>query len=124
MNDGAAPVVGEFVTETFDYDARRAVTIYVPTKPPQAIAYAGDGQLISQWGLDLEAVGMPPTVIVGVHRTDDLRCGLLRLPGWRLSAARPDAESDSTQLFRRGHLGTVLPGERDSLGACAASRRS
>lgn len=33
MNDGAAPVVGEFVTETFDYDARRAVTIYVPTKP-------------------------------------------------------------------------------------------
>jgi len=71
MDDGAARSIGEFVTETFDYDGGRAVTVYVPTEPAEAIVYAGDGQLISQWGPDLEAMDLPPTMIVGVHRTDD-----------------------------------------------------
>ena len=71
MDDSTAQVTGDFVTETFDYDGGRAVTVYVPAEPPAAIVYAGDGQLISQWGVDLEAAGLPPTMIVGVHRTDD-----------------------------------------------------
>jgi hypothetical protein len=33
--------------------------------------FAGDGQLISQWGGFLEAAGVPSTMIVGVHRTAD-----------------------------------------------------
>jgi enterochelin esterase-like enzyme len=32
--------------------------------------FAGDGQLISQWGGYLEASDTAPTMIVGVHRTD------------------------------------------------------
>ena len=40
-------VSGEFVTETFDYDGGRQVTLYVPPDPPEAIAFAGDGQRIS-----------------------------------------------------------------------------
>lgn len=71
MADRAGQAAGEIVTETFDYDGGRAVTVYVPSAPPEAIVYAGDGQLITQWGADLETADLPPTMIVGVHRTDD-----------------------------------------------------
>jgi enterochelin esterase-like enzyme len=59
------------VTETFDYDGGRQVTVYVPPGSPQAIVFGGDGQLISSWGQSLEAANAPPTMIVGVHRTSD-----------------------------------------------------
>ena len=62
---------GDFVSETFDYDAGRRVTVYVPPHPPEAIVFAGDGQMISQWGVLLENTDLPPTMIVGVHRVDD-----------------------------------------------------
>ncbi len=67
----ADPIAGDLVTETFDYDGGRQVTVYVPPDPPEAVVFAGDGQLISQWGGYLEAADVPPTMIVGVHRTDD-----------------------------------------------------
>ncbi|AKU17334.1 alpha/beta hydrolase [Luteipulveratus mongoliensis] len=57
------------VTETFPYDGGRDVTVYVPSAPPEAVVFAGDGQLISRWGADLEAAGAPPTMVVGAHRT-------------------------------------------------------
>ncbi len=47
-------VSGEFVTETFEYDGGRQVTVYVPPGPPEAIVFAGDGQRISKWGRLLE----------------------------------------------------------------------
>src|SRR5215471_2829836 len=65
------PAAGEVVTETFDYDGGRQVTVYVPADPPEAVVFAGDGQLISQWGGLLEAAHMPSTMIVGVHRLAD-----------------------------------------------------
>lgn len=64
-------IAGEIVTETFDYDDGRQVTVYVPPNPPEAIVFAGDGQLIAQWGKALEAVDLPPTMIVGAHRVAD-----------------------------------------------------
>jgi enterochelin esterase-like enzyme len=67
----ADPIAGELVTEKFDYDGGRQVTVYVPPDPPEAIVFAGDGQLISQWGGYLEAADVPPTMIVGAYRTDD-----------------------------------------------------
>lgn len=67
----AEPIAGQLVTHTFDYDGGRQVTVYVPADPPEAIVFAGDGQLISQWGGYLEAADLPPTLIVGAHRTDD-----------------------------------------------------
>jgi enterochelin esterase-like enzyme len=67
----AVPIAGSLVTETFAYDGGRPVTVYVPPEPPQAIVYAGDGQPIAHWGQHLEAADLPPTMIVGVHRTDD-----------------------------------------------------
>ncbi|WP_028925625.1 alpha/beta hydrolase [Pseudonocardia acaciae] len=64
-------ITGEYVTETLDYDGGRQVTAYVPSVPPEAVVFAGDGQLISQWGATLEGVDVPPTMIVGTHRPDD-----------------------------------------------------
>jgi enterochelin esterase-like enzyme len=65
------PVSGEFVTETFEYDGGRQVTVYIPPDPPEAVVFAGDGQLISRWGEVLETADVPSTMIVGVHRSAD-----------------------------------------------------
>jgi enterochelin esterase-like enzyme len=67
----ADQIAGELVTEIFEYDGGRQVTVYVPKDPPEAIVFAGDGQLISQWGGYLEAADLPPTMVVGAYRTDD-----------------------------------------------------
>jgi enterochelin esterase-like enzyme len=67
----AGAVSGEFVTETLEYDNGRQVTVYVPPDPPEAVVFAGDGQLISQWGAVLEAADVPSTMIVGVHGLAD-----------------------------------------------------
>lgn len=45
--------------------------MYVPPDPPEAVVYAGDGQLISPWGGTLETADVPPTMIVGAHRSPD-----------------------------------------------------
>jgi hypothetical protein len=65
------PIAGELVTETFEYDGGRQVTVYVPPDRPEAVVFAGDGQLISQWGGYLEAADVPSTMIAGAYRTDD-----------------------------------------------------
>jgi enterochelin esterase-like enzyme len=64
-------IMGKLVSETFKYDGGRQVTVYVPRDPPEAVVFAGDGQLISQWGGFLEAADLRPTMIVGTHRLDD-----------------------------------------------------
>src|ERR1700704_4945670 len=64
-------IAGELVTETLEYDGGRQVTVYVPPGPPEAVVFAGDGQLVSQWGGFLEAADVPSTMIVGVHRAAD-----------------------------------------------------
>jgi len=70
MDDEAAvgAVAGELVTETFEYDDGRKVTVYVPPDPAEAVVFAGDGHLTSQWAGVLEAAEAPSTMIVGVHR--------------------------------------------------------
>jgi enterochelin esterase-like enzyme len=62
---------GELVSETLAYDGGRKVTVYIPPNPPEAVVFAGDGQLISQWGEFVTAAGAPSTMIVGVHRLAD-----------------------------------------------------
>jgi len=64
-------ITGELITETFEYDGGREVTVYVPPEPPEAVVFAGDGQLISHWGGVLEAARVPSTMIVGAHRLAD-----------------------------------------------------
>jgi len=64
---------GRFVTETFNYDGGRQVTVYVPSAPPGSIVFAADGGWhISRLGEVLETAGAASTMIVGVHGlTDD-----------------------------------------------------
>jgi enterochelin esterase-like enzyme len=64
-------IAGELVTSRLEYDGGRPVTVYVPPAPAEAVVFAGDGQLISRWGESLETAGVPPTMIVGVHRLSD-----------------------------------------------------
>ena len=67
----SSSIAGELVTETFGYDGGRQVSVYVPAVAPEAVVFAGDGQLISRWGGVLEAADVPPTMIVGTYRPDD-----------------------------------------------------
>src|SRR5580693_9395141 len=64
-------VSGEFITEMFEYDGGRQVTVYLPPDPPEAIVFAGDGQRLSKWGRLLEKADVPSTMIVGVHGLTD-----------------------------------------------------
>lgn len=43
-------MTGELVIEAFEYDGGRQVTVDVPPDSPEAVVFAGDGQLIPQWG--------------------------------------------------------------------------
>ena len=63
-------MAADVVTASFDYDGGRQVAVYVPADRPEAVVFGGDGQLISQWGEHLEAADLPPTMIVGVYRTE------------------------------------------------------
>jgi hypothetical protein len=43
----SSSITGELVTGWLDYDGGRKVTVYVPPVAPEAVVFAGDGQLIS-----------------------------------------------------------------------------
>lgn len=54
-----------------EFDGGREVTAYLPSASPEAVVFAGDGQLIASWGGVLEAADLPPTMIVGAHRLEE-----------------------------------------------------
>jgi enterochelin esterase-like enzyme len=115
---------GELVTETFDYDGGRQVTVYLPADRPEAVVYAGDGELISQWGSDLEAADLPPTMIVGVHRLADETLRLHEYsPGFdpqRFSAHERFFGQDVGH-WARSRFGVTLPAERTAVCGVSAS---
>ena len=105
---------GEFVTEMFEYDGGRQVTVYVPPHPPEAIVFAGDGQGISQWGRLLEKADVPSTMIVGVHGLTD---EMLRLheysPGFEPErfAAHEKFFVEDVRRWTESRFGVTLPAE-------------
>jgi len=115
---------GELVTETFEYDDGRQVTAYIPPDPPEAVVFAGDGQLISSWGADLEAVDAPSTVIVGAHRLDDETLRLHEYsPGFdpERFAAHEKFFIEDVRTWVRLQFGVALPGERTAVFGVSAS---
>jgi enterochelin esterase-like enzyme len=117
-------IAGTLVTETFEYDGGRPVTVYVPPDSPEVVVFAGDGQLISQWGGVLEAVDVPPTMIVGVHRLDD---EMLRLheysPGFEPErfAAHEQFFVENVRRWVQSRFGVALPVERTAVCGVSAS---
>ena len=115
---------GELVTETFDYDGGRQVAVYVPRDAPEAVVFAGDGQLISQWGGVLEAADVPSTMIVGVHRTAD---ETLRLHEYSPAfdparfAAHETFFVEDVRRWARSRFGVALPAERTAVFGVSAS---
>ncbi|MFI9561097.1 alpha/beta hydrolase [Nonomuraea endophytica] len=121
MHERAA--AGEVVTETFDHDGGWQVTVYVPPDPPEAVVFAGDGQLISQWGGVLEAAGAPSTIIVDVHRAADETLRLHEYsPGFdqeRFAAHEQFFVAD-VRRWVRSRFGVVLPAERTAVFGVSA----
>jgi enterochelin esterase-like enzyme len=118
------PIAGELVTEALEYDGGRKVTVYIPRDPPEVVVFAGDGQLIPHWGGDLEAAGVPPTMIVGAHRLED---EMLRLheysPGFepKRFAAHEQFFVEELRQWVKTRLGVGLPAERTAVFGVSAS---
>lgn len=119
----ADPIAGEIVTETFEYDGGREVTVYVPPARPEAVVFAGDGQMISHWGRYLEAADVPPTLIVGVHGLTD---EMLRLHEYspvfdaERFAAHEQFFAGDVRRWARSRFGVALPAERTAVFGVSA----
>ena len=116
-------MVGEFVTETFDYDGGRQVTVYVPPDPPEAVVYAGDGQAMSQWGGELESAEVPATMIVGVHRLADETLRLHEYsPGFEPTrfAAHERFFVDEVRRWTESRFAVAFPAERTAVAGVSA----
>jgi enterochelin esterase-like enzyme len=120
-SDGAG--LGEFVTETFEYDGGRQVTVYVPLDTPEAIVFAGDGQRISKWGRLLERADVPATMIVGVHGLTDETPRLHEYsPGFEPErfAAHEKFFVDDVRQWTESRFGVALPTERTAVFGASA----
>lgn len=115
---------GELITETFEYDGGRQATAYVPPDPPEAVVFAGDGQLISQWGAFVEAADVPATMIVGAHRLAD---ETLRIHEYSPAfdperfAAHERFFVEDVRQWARSRFGVALPAERTAVFGVSAS---
>jgi len=117
-------IEGELVTEMLEYDGGRLVTAYVPPAPPEAVVFAGDGQLISEWGGVLEAADVPPAMIIGVHRLSD---ETLRLHEYSPAfdpqrfAAHEKFFVEDVRPWARSRFGVALPAQRTAVCGVSAS---
>src|SRR4029453_14492201 len=64
-------IPGELITERLEYVGGRQVTVYVPPVPAEAIVFAGDGHLVSQWGRSFGGADVRSPLFAGVHRLSD-----------------------------------------------------
>jgi enterochelin esterase-like enzyme len=92
--------------------------VYIPPAPPEAVVFAGDGQLVSQWGESLEAADVPATVIVGVHRLPDETRRLHEYsPGFEPErfAAHERFFVEDVHGWARARFGVEMPAERTTV---------
>jgi enterochelin esterase-like enzyme len=114
---------GELVTETFEYDGGRPVTVYLPRDLPEAVVFAGDGQLISQWGDVVAAADVPSTMIVGVHRSTDETLRLKEYsPGFDPNrfATHETFFVEEVRRWAQSRFGFELPKERTAVFGVSA----
>ena len=116
-------IAGELITERLEFDGGRQVTVYVPPVAAEAIVFAGDGHLVSQWSSSLEAADVPSTMIVGVHRLSDETLRLHEYsPGFepKRFAAHEKFFVEDVPGWVRARFGVGMPAERQR---CSVSRR-
>jgi enterochelin esterase-like enzyme len=116
-------IAGACVSETFDYEGGRQVTVYVPPIPPEAVVFAGDGQRLAQWGRFLAAADGPPTLIVGVHGLTDEQLRLQEyspvFDAQRFAAHEQFFVADVRQ-WTASRFGGALPTERTAVFGASA----
>ncbi|MEA5367330.1 alpha/beta hydrolase-fold protein [Amycolatopsis sp., V23-08] len=116
--------MGRLVTDTLGYDGGRPVTAYVPAAPPEAVVFAGDGQVIASWGDALEAAGSPPTLIVAAHRLDDETQRIHEYSPGSFASARFAAHEtffvEDVRRWARSRFGVALPAERTAVFGVSA----
>jgi enterochelin esterase-like enzyme len=119
-------IAGDLVTETFEYDGGRKVTVYLPPSSPQAVVFCGDGQLITRWAENLEGADVPPTMIVGAHRIES-EDETLRLSEYSpaFDAARFAAHErffvHDVREWVQSKFGIMLPADRTVVAGVSAS---
>jgi enterochelin esterase-like enzyme len=114
---------GELVTETFEFDGGRQVTVYLPPDAPHGIVFASDGQRIAQWGRLLERAGVPPTMVVGVHGLADETLRLQEyVPGFAPErfAAHARFVVEDVHSWIKVRFGLALPRERAAVFGVSA----
>jgi pimeloyl-ACP methyl ester carboxylesterase len=124
-------MTGRLVSEMLPYDGGRQVTAYVPPDRPEAIVFAGDGQLIAPWGDALETAGLPATMIVAAHRLEDETLRIHEYsPGRSTPAFRFDPERftaherffvEDVRGWARSRLEVSLPAARTAVFGVSAS---
>jgi enterochelin esterase-like enzyme len=117
-------IKGDLVTDTLEYDGGRKVTVYLPPDRPEAVVFAGDGQLIAPWGSVLEETGGPPTMIVAPHRLDDETLRLHEYsPGFEPDrfAAHEKFFVEDVRQWAGSRFGAALPPERTAVFGVSAS---
>ena len=126
-----SPAAGQLVTERLQYDGGRQVTAYVPPAPPEAIVFAGDGQLITSWGDAVNAADPSPTMIIGAHRVDDETLRIHEYSAGKSTAAfafDPQRFAAHEKFFvedvrrwARARFGVALPASRTAVFGVSAS---
>jgi enterochelin esterase-like enzyme len=119
-----AAQAGALVTETLEYDGGRKVTAYVPPETPQAVVFAGDGQLIARWGAALNAAAnVPPTMVVAAHRLADEQARLHEYsPGFDADwfAAHERFFVEDVRAWARARFAVALPVDRTAVFGVSA----
>jgi enterochelin esterase-like enzyme len=123
-------ITGQLVTETLNFDGGRQVTVYVPSAPPEAIVFAGDGQLIASWGAVIETAGLPSTMMVGAHRAEDETLRIHEYaPGETTAAFTFDAERfaahekffvEDVRRWAQSRFDVALPADRTAVFGVSA----
>ncbi|MBA8794753.1 enterochelin esterase-like enzyme [Friedmanniella endophytica] len=113
------------ITETFDYDGGRQVSVHVPPDPVEAVVFCGDGQVIVPCGDRLVAAGLRSTMIIGAHRTTGDE--MIRI-GEYSPTIEPERFLRHEHFFlnqvrgwARTALGIELPAERTAVAGVSAS---
>ena len=119
-----SPAAGQLVTETFEYDGGRQVTVYLPAGSPESVVFAGDGGWhISRLAGVLEAANARSTMIVGVHGLADDQARLQEYsPGFdeERFAAHEKFFVEDVRQWVQSRFGVALPAERTAVWGASA----